>query len=162
MLLQVEVGEAEGEAAREYLSVLRDSVLAGTPFEAIARRQSEDPASAPRGGYVSVPQTRQRDLSVEGLGPEWRATIDSLEVGEISEPAPVTLADASGTRAFHIVLLQKRTPAHPLSVTDDYALLSQYALQEKQNEVLAEWIGDLRETVYVDIRAERYQPPSGG
>ncbi|MAQ93900.1 hypothetical protein B1759_02840 [Rubrivirga sp. SAORIC476] len=162
VLLQVEVGEAEGQAAREYLSVLRDSVLAGTPFEAIARRQSEDPASAPRGGYVSVPQTRQRDLSVEGLGPEWRATIDSLEVGEISEPAPVTLADASGTRAFHIVLLQKRTPAHPLSVTDDYALLSQYALQEKQNEVLAEWVGDLRETVYVDIRAERYQPPSGG
>lgn len=161
ILLQVEVGEGEAEAARQALSVLRDSIQAGTPFEAIARRQSEEPTSAARGGYVAVPQTRQRDLSVEGLGPQWRATIDTLEVGEISHPAPVQLADAEGTQAFHIVLLQKRTPAHPLSVTDDYALLSQYALQEKQNEVLAEWVADLRRTVYVDIRAEQYQPPVG-
>lgn len=162
ILLTVEAGEAEAAAAREMLSVLRDSVLAGTPFEAIARRHSEDPASASRGGYVSVPQTRQRDLSVEGLGPVWRATIDTLEVGEISEPAEVALADASGTRAFHIVLLQRRTPSHPLSIEDDYALLSEYALQEKQNVVLQEWIGDLRRTVYVDVRAERYEPPAGG
>ncbi len=162
ILLQVEVGEAEAQAAREYLSVLRDSVQAGTPFEALARRHSEDPASAPRGGYVSVPQTRQRDLATEGLGPEWRATLDSLDIGEISEPAPVTLADAQQTRAFHIVLLQKKTPSHPLSIADDYSLLSQYALQQKQNEVLAQWIDGLRRTVYVDIRAERYQPPVGG
>ncbi|WP_420454914.1 peptidylprolyl isomerase [Rubrivirga sp.] len=162
ILLQVEVGEAEAAAAREFLSVLRDSVQAGTPFEALARRHSQDPASAPRGGYVSVPQTRQRDLSIEGLGPEWRATLDSLDVGDVSEPAPVTLADAQGTKAYHIVLLQKRTPAHPLSIADDYSLLSQYALQEKQTEVIADWIDDLRRTVYVDIRAERYQPPVGG
>lgn len=162
ILLQIEVGEAEAEAAREYLSTLRDSVQAGVPFEALARRHSEDPSSAPRGGYVSVPQTRERDLAVEGLGPQWQATLDTLEVGEVSEPGTVQLADATGTQAFHIVLLQKRTPAHPLSVSDDYALLSQYALQEKQGEVLQDWIGDLRQTVYVDIRADQYQPPAGG
>lgn len=160
ILLEVEVGEEATAQAREFLSVLRDSIQAGTPFEAIARRHSEDPASAYRGGYVSVPQTRSRDLAVEGLGPQWQATLDTLEVGEISEPGPVTLAD--GTEAVHIVLLQRRTPEHPLSVDDDYALLSQYALQEKQNEVLADWVGDLRRSVYVDIRAEEYDPPAGG
>ncbi len=162
VLLEVEVGEGEAAVAREFLGALRDSVQAGTPFEALARRHSEDPASAPRGGYVSVPQTRQRDLSVEGLGAEWRATLDSLAVGDVSEPAPVTLADAQGTRAFHIVLLQKRTPSHPLSIADDYSLLSQYALQEKQGEVIDDWVDGLRRTVYVDIRADKYQPPTGG
>lgn len=162
VLLDVEVGEAEAEAARSYLTALRDSVEAGVAFEAIARRHSQDPSSATRGGYVTVPQTRSRDLVTQGLGPQWQATLDGLEVGEVSEPAPVQLADEEGTQAFHIVLLQKRTPPHRLSVDDDYQLLSQYALQEKQNRVLAEWVDDLRRSVYVDVRAERYEPPAGG
>ena len=162
VLLEAEVGETEVAEARAFLTVLRDSIEAGTPFEAIARRHSQDPTSAARGGYVSVPETRERDLTTEGLGPQWRATLDSLEVGEISEPAPIALGGPESPAAYHIVLLQRRVPAHPLSVTDDYALLSQYALQEKQNEVLQDWIADLRRTVYVDIRAEQYQPPAGG
>ena len=160
VLLEVESGPAEVDAAEAFLTVLRDSIEAGRPFEAIAREHSQDPYSAQRGGFVADPQSRQRDLNVDGVGPLWRATLDSLDVGEISEPAPVQLLD--GTEAVHIVLLQKRTPEHTLSIADDYALLSQYALQEKQNEVLEEWVADLRRSVYVDIRAEEYQPPAGG
>ena len=160
VLLSVEAGEAEAEAARETLGVLRDSVLAGVPFEAIARRHSQDPYSAQRGGFVSDPQSRQRDLQIDGLGPLWRATIDTLDVGELSMPGAVQLLD--GTAAYHVVLLQKRTPEHTLSIEDDYALLSRYALQDKQGRELQEWVDDLRRTVYVDVRAERYQPPTGG
>ena len=160
VLLTVETGEGEVEAARDFLTVLRDSVLAGRPFEAIAREHSQDPLSAQRGGYVAAPDTRQRDINPQGLGPRWQATLDTLEVGEISMPAEVQLFD--GTTAQHVVLLQRRTPEHTLSVTDDYELLSQYALQDKQNVVLAEWVDDLRRAVYVDIKADQYQPPSGG
>ncbi|MGB3541413.1 peptidylprolyl isomerase [Rubrivirga sp.] len=158
ILLRIEAGEAEGVQAQERLEVLRDSVLAGTPFEAIARRNSQDPLSAQRGGFVADPQTRQRDLQIDGLGPQWRATLDTLEVGEISMPGEVTLLDADQTKAYHVVLLQKRTPAHTLSIADGYALLSGYALQDKQNLLLEEWVEDLKRSVYVDVRAERYQP----
>lgn len=158
ILLQVGVGEAEAQAAQERLLVLRDSVLAGTPFEAIARRNSEDPFSAQRGGFVADPQSRQRDLQITGLGPQWQATLDTLEVGEISMPGQVQLLD--GKSAYHVVLLQKRTPEHTLSIADDYALLSQYALQDKQGRVLDEWISDLRRSVYVSIRADEYVPPT--
>ena len=157
VLIEVPTGEDERVQAREALAVLRDSVAAGVPFEAIARRHSEDPYSAARGGFVSDPQSGQRDLNPEGLGAQWKATIDTLEVGEVSAPAPVALLD--GTEALHFVLLQRRTPPHRLSVEDDYALLSQYALQEKQQEVLGRWVGELRREVYVDVRAERYAPP---
>ncbi|MEM0963238.1 MAG: peptidylprolyl isomerase [Bacteroidota bacterium] len=156
VLITVETGESEGEAAKERLTVLRDSVLAGAPFEAIARRNSEDPFSAPRGGFVADPQTRQRDLQINGLGPLWQATLDTLEVGEISMPGEVQLLD--GTQAYHIVLLQKRAPEHTLSIADDYSLLSQYALQDKQGRILEEWLADLRRMVYVEIRADEYQP----
>ena len=160
ILLQIEAGQAEREAARTFLATLRDSVVThGVPFEAIARRHSQDPTSAQRGGFVSDPQSGRRDLVAEGLGPTWQATLDTLEVGEVSMPGPVNLLD--GTPAVHFVLLQKRTPEHTLAIEDDYSLLSQYALQEKQNRVLAEWVDGLRESVYVDIRAPEYQPPSG-
>ena len=160
ILLDIPTGDREAEQARETLVVLRDSVEAGVPFEAVARRNSEDPYSAQRGGFVSDPESGQRDLNIAALGAGWKATLDTLEVGEISRPAPVKLLD--GTDAYHVVLLQKRTPAHTLSVADDYALLSQYALQEKRQRVQQEWVRDLRREVYVDVRAERYEPPSGG
>ncbi|MDT7857005.1 peptidylprolyl isomerase [Rubrivirga sp. S365] len=159
ILLDIPSGAREAEQARETLRVLRDSVLAGVPFEGVARRNSEDPYSAQRGGFVSDPESGQRDLNVDGLGAQWKATIDSLDVGEISEPAPVKLLDQ--TDAYHVVLLQKRTPAHTLSVADDYALLSQYALQDKRLRAQQEWVDDLRRRVYVDVRAPRYEPAGG-
>ena len=160
ILLAVESGDAEIETAQRYLETLRDSVALGVPFEALAREHSQDPYSAQRGGFVADPQTRQRDLNIDGLGPLWKSSLDTLEVGEISHAGEVQLLD--GTPAVHIVLRQKRTPSHTLSIEDDYALLSQYALQEKQNRVLEDWVADLRRDVYVDIRADEYQPPAGG
>ena len=156
----LESGEAETAAAEAFLTALRDSVEAGRPFEAIARAHSQDPYSAQRGGFVTDPQTRTRDLQLAGLRQQWGAVVDTLEVGEISMPAPVRLED--GSEAVHIVWLQKRTPEHTLSLEDDYSLLSQYALQDKQGRVLQDWVSDLRRSVYVDIRADEYRPPTGG
>ena len=157
ILVSIDADAAQGEVARERLATLRDSVVTlGVPFEAIARRHSEDPYSASRGGFVSNPQTGERTLVLEGLGPQWAATLAALEEGDISEPAPVQLQD--GSSAFHVVLLQKRTPPHRLSLTEDYQLLSEYALNEKRQTVLSDWVRRLRQDVYVDIRDGRYRP----
>ncbi len=148
------------EQLRERLAVLRDSVVThGVPFEAIARRHSDDQLSALRGGIVSDPQTGERDLAVEALSsldPRWGATIRSLQEGDISQPAPVRLLD--GTEAVHFVLLQRRTPTHRLSFETDYTLLSQYALNEKRQRLAGEWVAELRPSVFVDVRAPQYVP----
>ena len=105
----------------------------------MSRRHSEDPYSASRGGFIAADvQTRARDLQSAGLGAAWRTTIDSLDVGEISMPTEATLLDETRTPVVHFVLLQRRTAPHTLAIEDDYALLSQYALQEKQNRTLGE------------------------
>ena len=157
ILVSIDAEGSEAEGAIAELTALRDSVVTmNVPFEAVARRNSEDPYSAPRGGFVADPRTGERDLRLDGLGGSWGTTIASLEIGEISEPAPVQLLD--GSDAYHIVLLQRRTPEHRLSVTQDYQLLSQYALDEKRQRVLESWVNRLRGEVYVDVRSERYQP----
>lgn len=162
ILLTVGTGGSQTETALAELAVLRDSVVThNVPFEAIARRHSTDAYSAQRGGFVADPQTGERDLRVEALGaldPRWRATVDTLTVGEVSFPSPVRLLD--GSDGAHFVLLQKRTPAHPLGLESDYALLSQYTLNDKRQRLLSEWIERLRPTVFVDVRAPQYAPPT--
>jgi peptidyl-prolyl cis-trans isomerase SurA len=155
ILIMVDDTALDPAAAIAALDVLRDSVVVhGVPFEAIAKRHSEDPYTASRGGYLSDLRTGDRDLQPDLLGEFWQATLDTLDVGEVSAPAEVRLAD--DTRAWHIVLLQRRTPPHRLNPDEDYALLSQYALRDKQNRVLEAWLRDLRQTVYVEIKTDRY------
>ncbi len=159
ILIPVSRSGLDTEGARQMLGTLRDSVVTmGVPFEAIARRNSQDPYSAARGGFVSNPQTGERDIVLEALGPLWKATVDTMAVGQVSGIAPVTLLDASQTQVLHFVLLQKRSPAHTLSLDDDYALLSDYALRDKRQMELRTWVDGLRRTTYVDIRADRYVP----
>ena len=158
ILIQVDDSNVDADGAIAELTAIRDSVLTlGLPFELAAKRNSDDPFSAAQGGYLADPRSGERDLRLEALGALWQATIDTMEVGEISQPAEVQLLD--GTNAWHIVLLQRRTPPHRLSLETDYALLSQYALQDKRQRVLDEWLADLRRTVYVEVKTDRYVEP---
>ena len=99
------------------------------------------------------PRTRNRDLPIEALGPQWQTTLATMEVGDVSEPAPVQLLN--GRRAYHIVLLQRRTPSHRVNVETDYEQLEQIALQDKQNTVLRQWLDELRSRVYVEGHPSR-------
>lgn len=160
VLVEIDDSRIDATEALATLEALRDSVVThGVPFAAIAKRHSEDATTAARGGNVIVPQTGSRDLRIEALGPLWRQTIDTLEVGAVSRPAEVELID--GRRAFHIVLLQRRTPAHRLSLETDFALIEEFALQEKRNRVLTEWIAQLRDEVFIEVRDARLQLSAG-
>jgi peptidyl-prolyl cis-trans isomerase SurA len=86
--------------------------------------------------------------------------LDTLDVGEVSHPSGVDLLD--GSPAYHFVLLQRKTTPHRLSIDEDYVLLSQYALQDKRRRERDEWVRQLREQTYVDIRTDRYQPAGRG
>jgi peptidyl-prolyl cis-trans isomerase SurA len=155
VLIPVDVGQQNAGPLLARLNVLRDSVVThGVSFEAIARRHSQDPYSATRGGWVTDPRSGERDLRVEALGPQWSAVLDTLQVGEVSHASAVDLLD--GSPAFHIVLLQQRSEPHRLSIEQDYVLLSEYALQNKRQRVRAEWLRDLRERTFVEIRTDRY------
>ncbi|MEM8598817.1 MAG: peptidylprolyl isomerase [Bacteroidota bacterium] len=158
VLIQVDDSAVDPAEAITLLGALRDSLVTlDVPFEALAKRHSEDPFSATQGGYVTDPRTGDRNLQLGLLGPQWQATVDTMSVDEISFPAEVQLLD--GTRAWHIVLLQRRTPPHTLDPITDYALLSEYALQEKRQRELTDYIARLRTRVQVMITSNRYVPP---
>ncbi len=153
ILIQIDRTKFDATGTIQFLSVLRDSVLHhNVPFETIARRHSQEQLSAQRGGRVVDPRTLERDLVLDALGPSWRSTIDTLEIGEISHPAEVELLD--GDRAFHIVKLTRRVPEHTLSLETDYARIEQYALQEKRAVEMRKWLDQLRKEVYIEVRGK--------
>ncbi len=156
VLINIDKTKADPSEAIKFLNTLRDSLLTtGAPFALLARRHSEESATAEIGGRVIDPQTGERDLFLEALGEEWQELADTLEIGEISLPGPVTLLD--GTLAYHIVQLQRIVPEHRVDIETDYARIEKLAQDDKRNREMRRWLDLLREEVYVELRGKGKQ-----
>jgi peptidyl-prolyl cis-trans isomerase SurA len=154
ILIKVGPGGTDEEKVKSFLQTVRDSIVNhGQPFELMARRHSEEDRSAQNGGRVTDPQSGTRDLVLDALNPSWRRTIQDLEENEISQPTQVQLLN--GDQAYHIVRLDRRTPSHRVNLEMDYERVRQLALQDKRNRRMREWISELRNEVYVDIRVSK-------
>lgn len=153
ILIRVDASTASPDEAINYLAAVRDTLLrTEAPFALMASRHSEEEQSATMGGRVVDPRSGTRDLVLDALGPSWRSTLDTMKIGEISQPTEVRLLN--GDRAYHILKLQRRTPAHRVSLETDYERIREFALQEKQNREMRKWLDKLREKTYIDIRMD--------
>ncbi|MEX1995014.1 MAG: peptidylprolyl isomerase [Steroidobacteraceae bacterium] len=122
---------------RQRLAALRDRILAGEDFEALASVTSEDPASGSRGG----------DLGWNSPGtfdPQFEEVLGSLEPDQISEPFRTQFG-------WHIVqMLGRRTHDQSDEVRRQRVLI---ALREsKVDEETELWLRRLRDEAYVEIR----------
>lgn len=122
---------------RQRLAAIRDRILAGEDFGALASVTSEDPGSASRGGDLSWSSPGTFD-------PEFETVLASLEPNEISEPFRTQFG-------WHIVqLLGKRTHDQSDEVRRQRVLT---ALREgKADEETELWLRRLRDEAYVEIR----------
>ena len=154
ILVKAKSDASGADRAKSYLQSVRDSIVNhDQPFELMARRHSEEERSAENGGRVTDPQSGARDLVLDALNPSWRRTIRNLEIGDISQPTEVQLLN--GDQAFHIVRLGDRTPAHRASLEEDYQRIRRLALQDKRNRKMQEWIDQIRDEVYVEVRVTK-------
>jgi peptidyl-prolyl cis-trans isomerase SurA len=127
----------DNEAARQKLTEVRQQIIDGDSFEAVAKVVSEDPGSAINGG----------DLGWNGpdmFVPEFQAVCDALEIDEISEPFQ------SGF-GWHIIQLLGRR-VH--DTTDE--VMRQDAMMAIRNSKLSEetelWARRLRDQAFVEYR----------
>ena len=122
---------------RQRLTALRDRILAGEDFGALASVTSEDPGSASRGGDLgwSSPGT---------FDPEFETVLATLEPDQISEPFHTKFG------WHNIQLLGKRTFDQSEEVRRQRVLT---ALREsKVDEETELWLRRLRDEAYVEIR----------
>jgi peptidyl-prolyl cis-trans isomerase SurA len=127
----------DDQTVRQKLAQIRERVLKGESFEAIASVTSEDPGSAAQGG----------DLGWAGPGsfvPEFERQLDALEDNQISEPFKTQFG-------WHIVqLLGRRTYDASEDVTRNRCVSQmREARADEETEI---WLRRLRDEAFVDYR----------
>ncbi len=157
ILIQVGEDEMDEDYAINKLEAIRDSVLTHDKrFADMARRHSDDSNTAVRGGRLSNEQTGQRRLSVDDLEPSlYRAIINLEDESDITEP--IRHRVGSGQRrqqAYRIIRLDRRVPEHIANLDQDFEILRNIALQEKQLRELEAWLSELREDMYIEYRID--------
>jgi len=117
-------------------------------FEEAVVRFSEDP-SKNNGGLLLNPMTGTSLFESDQLDPKVFFVIDKLDVGEISTPVQFQTED--GKDAYRILLLKGRTEPHKANLKQDYDRIQDWALEQKKQEVIGDWISDKAENTYVKI-----------
>ena len=129
-------GDSSDSAER--LARARARIVAGEPFEAIARELSEDPNSAPEGGELPWFATGELPAEMENVA-------RALDAGELSEPFRTQFG-------WHVLeVLERRTRD-----IDDEALRqrAENALRQRRIEQETErWERQLRDESFVERRA---------
>ena len=129
------VSEAD---ARRRLAGLRERIVAGADFAALARANSDD-STAARGGDL--------DWIYPGdTVPEFERALQELKPGELSQPVRTPFG-------FHLIQVLERRSAE-LS-PERRRLQARLALRErKSDDAFQQWLRQLRDQTYVELRLE--------
>ncbi|MBE8167346.1 MAG: peptidylprolyl isomerase SurA [Shewanella sp.] len=124
------------ERAKKLLGQLLEQIRSGkAKFEDLARKYSEDPGSATKGGELGWAQS-----SI--YNPDFRKKLDGLDVGQISEPF-------HASNGWHIVQLEER---RTIDATDknNTNRAHQLIYRRKFNEELQNWLDEMRSEAFIE------------
>ncbi len=135
-------------------SVIRMVRLDSVKFDVAAMRWSEDADTKLNGGQAVNPYKGGTFWGMDEFRPNELSIINSLKVGEISEP--YESMDSKGKTAYKVIWLKKRTNPHVGNLKEDYNLFKDRAAQVKQNKLVNEWVEEKIKTTYIKI-ADKYK-----
>lgn len=127
-----------------FLDSLRTRIMSGSiTFEDAAAQYSQNPYSKDKGGSLGRVSAEQLDSSTA-------EKIRSLNEGDISHPIR---SAGSGLRyGYEIFKLIKAISPHKLSLEEDYDKIKKLADSFKESKEMEQWIEEIRESVFVDIK----------
>nr|WP_246174113.1 peptidylprolyl isomerase [Paraburkholderia hayleyella] len=131
------VGEGMSEpAARQKLLDIRKQIEAGGDFGKFARTYSQDGSASQGGdlGWVSPGETV----------PEFERAMNSLQDGQISNPV-------RSEYGYHLIEVLARRESEG-SVAQQMDMARQAIGQRKAEQAYSDWLRELRDTAYVDIK----------
>lgn len=126
--------------ARKKAAALRERILAGEDFAGLARANSEDAASAIKGGDLGW-------VDPGVMVPQFEQAMNELKVGEVSEPVESRFG-------LHIIQVLDRR-AQSGSDAQDRARARAQIREGKARERYDQWVRELRDEAYVQYLIER-------
>jgi peptidyl-prolyl cis-trans isomerase SurA len=136
ILLRVGEGVSEPQARQKLLDIKSQIATGGGDFGNFARTYSQDGSSSQGGdlGWVSPGETV----------PEFERAMNSLQDGQVSDPV-------RSEYGYHLIQVLGRREAEG-SVSQQMDLARQAIGQRKAEQAYADWLRELRDTAYVEVK----------
>ena len=154
ILVKPEITDEDLERTRMKMDSIRKLLMEGeiTFSQAVKKFGYKDVQSYHNDGKMINPASGNTYFEIADLEPDVYFTIDTMEVGEYSQP--FTYTDPRGEIFFRIVQLQSRSEPHRASLERDYSKIQAAAIEQKKMTYLQEWIkSKIDETyIYIDDR----------
>ncbi|MGF6570502.1 peptidyl-prolyl cis-trans isomerase SurA [Paraburkholderia sp. GAS333] len=135
ILLRVGDGMSEPQARQKLLDI-KSQLAAGGDFEKFARTYSQDGSASQGGdlGWISPGETV----------PEFERAMNNLQDGQVSDPV-------RSEYGYHLIQVLGRREAEG-SVSQQMDLARQAIGQRKAEQAYADWLRELRDTAYVEVK----------
>ncbi|RAW03566.1 peptidylprolyl isomerase [Pseudochryseolinea flava] len=149
ILISPTPSEDDLNKATRYLDSLRNLiVLDSIKFQNAAKEYSDDVPTKGNGGFFTDGNGGTK-LMVDELDPVVFFRIDSMKIGNISEPVVYRTED--GKDAVRILYYKSRTAPHEASLKDDWSRIQDAALRQKKDAIIQRWFQNARKDVFISI-----------
>ena len=138
ILLRIRYSPMDLEHALSEARGIRDRLVAGEDFGALAKQFSVDSTTASSGGDLGW-------VALSSLPENFAAAIGTLPAGTFPDPVP---AD----EGIHVLKIVERRDDRPYDLNLDRKELTEMARREKTGRKVDEWVERLRQDYYVDVR----------
>ena len=91
-------------------------------------------------------------ISVSELEPGLFFTMDTMQVGNISEPMRYTMSD--GNDAMRVIYYKSKLSPHQANLDQDYQKIYMAALNAKKQKQMSDWFKDAKHEVFIEIDPE--------
>jgi peptidyl-prolyl cis-trans isomerase SurA len=145
ILLRMERTQADEDSTIAFLNNIRERAIHGESFAELAKRYSEDTRTNLIGGNLGSFELDQ----LPQVDKDLYAAVRQLASGDISAPIRVTAGSANG---YEIVWAKRRTPAHTMTLEQDYHKIETLALNYKRVKDYQAWIEELKQNIYWETR----------
>lgn len=152
ILIQPKYSDEDFEIASQFLDSIKNLIQNDTlSFDKVAKKFSDDKETSANGGFIRD-RTGANRISVSELDPGLFFTMDTMQVGSISDPMKYTMAD--GKEAMRIIYYKSKLKPHQANLDQDYQKIYMAALNAKKQKQMSDWFDDAKQEVFIEIDPE--------
>lgn len=141
------------QKASQKADSVRNLILSGKySFSEAVNKFSQDDNTKNNGGMLVNPETSNTYFDLDQLGKYYQDivfVIDTMHVGSYSRVQ--MFHDDQGKTAYRIIFLKSKSTPHRASLSLDYDKIQQSALQEKQDQVIMQWMNNRINKTYIKV-----------
>lgn len=156
ILIKPKISPESLQQAQQFLDSLAQEIEAGhISFSEAAKLHSDNEDTRLNGGKAINPQSGDTHWETGQLDKSVFYVLQDLSIEEVSEP--VFFRTEQEKEGYRLLKLNDRTEAHVADLKTDYQRLQNAAKNEKQQEILQNWIDDKLEDTYVRVNNDYLQ-----